>query len=449
MAKIFKSSSKRRKSAASGRGARPSAEQCELDILRFADDGRGIATVDNKVVFVEGALPGERVSAEFTRRDKRFDEARCVTVLNAAANRVAAQCPVYERCGGCQLQHLSYEGQLAYKQQRLQALLDGIPGDVRVEVRSAQPFQYRHRARLSYRLGYLGFRRRSSHNVESFDHCPVLMPELDAAIADARATLLAALNPGKSAELHFALGYSENNEIAIALRIEDQSSRRIAWCEELAATLAPQLVLQSVSSPGGEWRNRDAASLYYSKSDFGSRHSDFYAGDFTQVNPAVNRQIIDQSMAWLAPVEGDTIADYFCGLGNFSFPLAQRGARVVGFDAGAEMITRAQQALNAYGEELAVEFHIADLFSSGQLAFPQGVTKVLLDPPRAGAKALCERLAGQASLEEIVYVSCDSATLARDLTVLAEGGFTLRGAVSADMFPQTHHMESVVYLTRD
>lgn len=457
MARIFKPS-KGKSSSKKPRNHRAGAtSQRDFEVLRYADDGRGIAIDNGKVVFIDGALPGEKVHAELIKTGKRFDEARCLSVHSPSPLRVEPTCGVYQHCGGCQLQHLNYPGQLEYKQQRLQKIIAGIADDVAVGAMPSTAFGYRHRARLSYRLGHLGFRRRASHEVENFVQCPVLMPELEGAIDAVRGPLLAALKPSKSAELHFALGTTATGEVAVGLSLEDQAARTSTWCMALAKALAPAVMLQRVSSVGGEWCHPEAMPLNY---DFSFRHADtdeadssqsrgeFFAGDFTQVNPAINQRVVEQCLSWLKPQAGDLIADFFCGLGNFSFPLAQCGARVVAMDAGAAMIERARQVSARYPGEPAINFHLADLFDEGQIALPKGINKAVLDPPRAGAKALCQRLAGHKTLLEIVYISCDPATLARDLVTLTEGGWRVQGAISVDMFPQTHHLESMVYLTR-
>ncbi|WP_372861389.1 methyltransferase domain-containing protein [Spongiibacter sp.] len=436
MAKIFKPAGRR-----GAKGRRPSTagantQQVELEILRLADDGRGVAQYRDKVVFVEQALPGERVQAQWLRRHKRFDEARVVQRLNDAAARVAPVCEYFGECGGCQLQHLEYPGQLRHKQQRLAGLL----GDTALSVRVIQgePLAYRHRARLSYRAGHLGFKSTASHHIVNIEHCAVLESVLERAVVDARPVLLRALKQSHSAELQFSLG----SDGRVGLAIDDDRRRGDDWCEALAEALAPRVELHRVSSDGRHWQS-DLAPLRYGDDE----HSlAFLPADFTQANRQLNSALVAQCIAWLAPSAGEQLVDYFCGLGNFSLPLAASGASILAVDAGEEMLARARQ--RAEQLQLSVEFVKADLFDAAQIPLRQA-RKVLLDPPRAGARAVCEALAAAANVQRIVYVSCDPATLGRDVAILRGGGYILRDAVMADMFPQTHHMESLLLLERD
>jgi 23S rRNA (uracil1939-C5)-methyltransferase len=196
-------------------------------------------------------------------------------------------------------------------------------------------------------------------------------------------------------------------------------------------------------SKGKAWQ-AESSPLWFSLGDSG--HLFFQAGDFTQVNIAINQQIIRQCLEWLAPKAGEVIADYFCGLGNFSLAIAASGAKVLGYDVGRSMIARANA--RAVADYLPLVFAVADLFEADNIIIPAGCHKAIIDPPRAGAKALCEAIAASKQLSKLIYVSCDPATLNRDIAILVEAGFTVREARLADMFPQTHHMESLVYLQR-
>jgi len=251
----------------------------------------------------------------------------------------------------------------------------------------------------------------------------------------ARPLLLSTLKNLKTAELHFAC--DDDGRVGLALTLPQEVDTD--WCEALKVALQP-LELHSVSSNQTRWSGGFPALRYG-----GELGVSFVPGDFTQANRPLNTEMIEQAITWLAPHAGEQIVDYFCGLGNFSFALAHSGAHVLGLDMGDAMLERASARADALG--LSIEFARADLFDSENIVL-RGAAKVLLDPPRAGAKALCEALAASKELQSLVYVSCDPASLARDLSILSEGGFHIRQAVAVDMFPHTHHLESMVWLSR-
>lgn len=430
MAKIFKPGG----GAGRGRRSSGSGELLSLRVERLGDDGRGIARHGDKVVFVADALPGEELRAKRIRRHKRFDEASCVERLSSAAERVEPDCVHYRDCGGCQLQHLDYAAQLKHKQQRLAGLL-GAEQDL--ELISGSPLGYRHRARLSYRAGHLGFKSAASHHVVDITCCPVLEPELEAAVLALREPLLQQLKQSHRAELLFSLAADGR----VGLAIEDERRRNASWCQALAEQISQQAELHQVTSPAGVWRG-DLPALLYSD----ARHSvTFSPADFTQANRQLNDALVARSLAWLDVRPGEELIDYFCGLGNFSLPLAAAGAKVLAVDAGEEMLSRARSRAQALSLEL--EFVCANLFDAEQIPLRRA-TAALLDPPRAGARALCDAIASSDHIQRLVYVSCDPATLARDVARLAEGGFRVQRVAMADMFPHTYHMESLVLLSR-
>lgn len=432
MATIFKPS---KRNARAKRATPADKGVFELCVERLADDGRGIAHHNNKVVFVLGALPGERVQARLLKRHKRFDEAECVQLLAASGHRAAPPCSHYGQCGGCQLQHFAYPEQVVHKRSRLSAIIDE---GVDVEVITGPPEGYRHRARLSYRAGHLGFKAAATHHIVDTVACPVLEPALDAAITAVRETLLGALKQSHEAELLFSLGEGGR----VGLVVEDSRRRSSEWSESLASALLPAVQLYQVRSSDGIWVN-ECEPLRYSSSISHTLH--FTPTDFTQANRELNAQLVERSVAWLGAQAGELVIDYFCGLGNFSFPLAQSGASVLAVDAGEDMLAQARQ--RAQAQALTMEFACADLFDSAQIPLRQA-SAALLDPPRAGAKAVCEAIAGSLSMRRVVYVSCDPATLARDLAILCESGFEIKKAAMVDMFPHTHHMESLILLER-
>ncbi|MBO6753996.1 MULTISPECIES: methyltransferase domain-containing protein [Spongiibacter] len=432
MAKIFKPGKPDKRRA---KPRTPPQKIETLSIERLADDGRGIAYHGGKVVFVANALPGERINVRLLRQQKRFDEALAVEILDASPSRRPVACAHAGDCGGCQLQHLELAAQRSYKRDRLQAVIDAQRANVEVTLLAGEAVGYRHRARLSYRAGHLGFRAAASHHLVDVEACPVLESVLEPAVMAARPLLLSTLKNLKTAELHFAC--DDDGRVGLALTLPQEVDTD--WCEALKVALQP-LELHSVSSNQTRWSGGFPALRYG-----GELGVSFVPGDFTQANRPLNTEMIEQAITWLAPHAGEQIVDYFCGLGNFSFALAQSGAHVLGLDMGDAMLERASARADALG--LSIEFARTDLFDSENIVL-RGAAKVLLDPPRAGAKALCEALAASKELQSLVYVSCDPASLARDLSILSEGGFHIRQAVAVDMFPHTHHLESMVWLSR-
>ncbi len=419
-------------------------KKLELRIEGLSDDGRGVAHNAGQPIFVRGALPGENVAARLTARHRRHQEASLERVLEASEKRIPAPCEYVGQCGGCQLQHLSQADQQQHKLARLKAIVSqqGFSGEVGLLPSPA--FAYRHRARLAIAGGQLGFRGESSHKIVGISECLLLAAPLNRALAAFRQHGLPVL-ANLDAELVLSCGVPVEEDATVAMQLVfNRTPPKRDW-QSLAAGFTAPNILHSVLAPGFEWLNPEAErELKYQLTD--SYALRFSPGDFTQVNPAVNRAMITQLLAWLAPEQGEAIIDYFCGLGNFSIPLASAGARVRGYDAGVAMVERAQ----AFAEEsqLDIRYLSTDLFDSEKLPAIRGVEKAVLDPPRAGARALCEQLAGNTGIRRLVYISCDPATLERDLKILLEGGFAISEAAMPEMFPQSYHMESMVLLSR-
>lgn len=459
MAKIFtpsKSGSPRRKGARgrpgvhqgrdshqeheSHQGHKGGDDTVELEIERLADDGRGIARRDGKVVFVADALPGERVLASITARSRRFDQAMAERRLTESPQRTSPFCRHYGVCGGCQMQHVDIDSQRQHKSQRLiQALTVGREQTtLKPRIVSAASEGYRHRVRLHYRQGRLGFIAGQSNALVDIDACPLLQPALASALEAIRQPIIDALGDHDSGELRLAAG--DDGRVGISLR--SHQSRRPQWCQNVAEQLSA-VTLFSVDDQQGRWNN-DAPPLALSITDdvtlaFGPDH-------FTQANPDLNRKMVAQCLQWLQPSAGEWVADYFCGLGNFSRPLARAGCQVLAVDLDRAMLAEAERQRDR-GRE-SIDFRSADLFDSAQIPLPATVEKVLLDPPRAGARVLCQRIGQRQGVRRVVYVSCDPATLKRDVATLVDSGFRPIDAVMVDMFPHTQHQESMVLLER-
>lgn len=430
-------------------------------ITALDQEGRGIARVDGKTVFVEGALVGERVTIEVFRRKPNYDLARATAISSASPSRVVPLCPHFGVCGGCSLQHLDVAAQVAVKQRVLEDALWHI-GRVRAGELLAPihgpAWGYRQRARLSVRDvpkkgGVLvGFHERKSSFVTDMRTCPVLPPRISALLPALR-TLVAALSLRKRLpQIELAIGGDAEdgtgNEVLVLRNLEALTPADDRELRAFAERHAVRLYLQPQGPASVRAFHPPARLLAYTLPDFGVR-IEFSPTDFTQVNAAMNRVLVRRAIGLLQPGPGDEVADFFCGLGNFTLPIARRGARVVGIEGNPALVRGAEA--NAANNALAdrTRFVAADLFAATResVAALGPLDKALFDPPREGAialvKALPERLA------RLVYVSCNPATLARDAAVLVhERGFSLRAAGVADLFPHTAHVESVALFTR-
>jgi 23S rRNA (uracil1939-C5)-methyltransferase len=424
----------------------------ELDVESLDAEGRGVArNAEGKVVFVEGALPGERVQAEVVLSKKRFAVLQLKTLLQAAPTRREPRCPHFGVCGGCALQHADPALQMNEKQRGLMENLARI-GNVKPETQlppvAAEPWGYRHRARLSVRRvarkgGVLvGFRERRSTHVADMRECHVLPESVSKLIPELRLLVEGLSIRERLPQIEVAVG---DNATALVFRhlvpLTDQDKENLKDFSErhrIHAWLQPE-------GPDSAHPFHPATSeLYYGLPEFGVRFF-FRPTDFTQVNHAVNRLLVAQALRLLDPQPGERIADLFCGLGNFSLPLARRGVEVIGFEGSAQLIERARQ--NAKANALVAQFEVVDLFRESISPFGR-FEKLLIDPPREGAIHLVRSLPEDWP-RRIVYVSCDPATLARDAGVLANvKGFRLVAAGVVDMFPHTAHVESVALFER-
>lgn len=424
----------------------------QLEIESLSHDGKGVARVGGKVVFVPGALAGETVDAELTQRRSRFDEYRLLRVVEPAPDRVAPMCPLVGTCGGCDLQHLAGAAQLAHKQAAVLELLQRQAGlsPARIDAPIASPaFGYRQRARLALfvpRRGgrlRLGFRETAGSRVVPVERCPVLEPVLEA-LPGRLAPLLGALRrPGQLGHVELYASESRDGGRHALIHLRSVAPLEVPDRDALAAFAAAESAYVAV-------REGDGPSVYLHRpvaEDPGYRlpafdlRIGFEPGDFLQGNAVVNRELVSRALAWLEAPAGGRVLDAFAGLGNFSLPLAQRGFDVLAVEGTPEMVRRARD--NAAANHLGnVEFRVRDLDGDAGWLRREGLSAALLDPPRAGARTLVEALA-RLRLEQILYVSCAPATLARDAALLAASGYRLERLCLVDMFPQTRHIETM------
>ncbi len=423
-----------------------------LSIEGLDAEGRGVArNPDGKVVFVEGALPGEKVSSKKVSGKSKFDVARVTQVLESSAGRREPPCPHYGVCGGCATQHADERTQMAAKQRWLEDCLERIgkvaPGTL-LPILYGPEWGYRNRARLSVRRvpskgGVLvGFRERRSTFVSDMRECPVLPPRVSALLPELRKLVESLSVRERLPQIEVAVG---DNATALVFRhlLPLQESDR-GWLARFAETHGVHVWLQP-GGPEGAYPFAPADSaLHYELPEFSVRLQ-FRPTEFTQVNFAVNRLLVSRAVRLLDPQPGERVADLFCGLGNFSLPLAAKGAAVVGFEGSAELVARARA--NAAANGLVAQFEVMNLFQPNLNPYAP-FEKILIDPPREGAIELIKSL-GERWPKRIVYVSCDPATLARDAGVLVHTrGFQLAAAGVADMFPHTAHVESIAVFER-
>lgn len=422
-------------------------------------EGRGIAHADGKVVFIEGGLPGERVEYSVHRSRPKYEQADATRIVTASALRVAPKCSHFGVCGGCSMQHLDPLAQVAAKQRVLEDALWHV-GKVRAQTVDAAIhgacWAYRYRARLSVRMvpskgGVLiGFHERRSSYVADLRACPILPPHVSALLPPLHDLVAALSIPDRLPQIEVAV--SEAVTVLVFRHLLPFSAGDV----EKLKVFAERHGVQVWGQPSGPASARplhpvDAPGLAYTLPEFDVR-MDFLPTDFTQVNVDINRLLIRRAMQLLDPRPGERIADLFCGLGNFSLPIARSGATVVGVEGSDALVARAHENAARNGLDRLCEFYAANLFEATEdsLAALGPLDKLLIDPPREGAIAVVKALHAQQLPPRLVYVSCNPATLARDAAVLVhEKGYVLRRAGVANMFPQTSHVESIALFERN
>jgi 23S rRNA (uracil1939-C5)-methyltransferase len=401
---------------------------------------------EGKVVFVEGALPGERVQAEFLQRKAKFDVTRATAVLNDSSGRRAPRCPHFGVCGGCATQHADSRLQMAAKQRWLEenlARIGSVQPETMLPIVYGEEWGYRHRARLSVRRvpkkgGVLvGFREKRSTYIADMRECHVLPEQFGVLLVPLRSLIEQLSIRERLPQIEVAV--ADNVTVLVFRHLLPLEERDKALLREFSEATGIHVWLQPGGPESAHPFHPERSEPYYELLEFGVRVY-FRATDFTQVNFAVNRVLVSRAVRLLDPQPGERIADLFCGLGNFSLPLATRGAQVVGFEGNAALVERARD--NARANGLIVQFEGIDLSKHGIEAYGP-FAKMLLDPPREGAIDIVKSLP-DAWPRRIVYVSCDPATLARDAGVLAHTkGFRLAAAGVINMFPHTAHVESL------
>lgn len=426
-----------------------------LTIDGMSHEGRGIARENGKTLFVLGALPQETVDVRYLHQHRRYSEAIATEIIRASEDRVAPRCPHFLNCGGCSLQHLNSTAQITFKQKVLLEQLQHI-GNVKPET-ILSPLQgdiwgYRRKARLGVRFVnkknklLVGFREIDGRYLADIDSCAVLDPRVGEKITLITAALMQLSGHRDIAQIEVACG---DKEVALILRhLKPLSPEDLIQLQQFAKQEDFHLYLQ----PGGPetvklfWPETQSAYLQYQLPAY-DLTLDFAPNDFTQVNASINQKMIARALELLQPAAHEKILDLFCGLGNFSLPLAKNGANVVGIEGDARMVQQAQ--LNAANNHINnANFYTADLTQDCSHAIwaQDNFDKILLDPPRSGALEVMHYIV-KFKAKTILYISCNPATLARDSAELIKQGYRMTHAGVLDMFPHTSHVEAMALFT--
>jgi 23S rRNA (uracil1939-C5)-methyltransferase len=429
-----------------------------IEITKLSHDGRGVGRdAAGKTVFIDGVLPGERVAYTIIRSKRRYAEAQVTEILQAAAERVTPQCAHFLTCGGCSQQHISHEVQLAAKQQ---SLLEQLAHFGSVQPANILPpltgplWGYRHKARLGVRYVIkkekvlVGFREKHSNYLAEIDSCEILQPKIAALLMPLREMIATLEAYQQIAQIEVAMG---DERLALVFRnltplSAGDQDKLIAFAQhhDFDLYLQPDKITSVYKLYPADHNER----LYYQLPAYNLKFA-FHPMDFTQINLALNRKMVAQALQLLQLNKQDQVLDLFCGLGNFTLPMATLAGSVTGVEGAQAMVERGYE--NARANNLSnVNFFAADLTTDQQTAAwsKQSYTKVLLDPPRSGA---AEVLALLASLKVamILYVSCNPATLARDSGILTQQyGYKLAQIGIMDMFPHTLHVETMALFVK-
>lgn len=432
-------------------------EPVSAEIESLSHDGRGIARINGKTTFIYGALPGEQVKFKYRKRKSDFDEGEVIAIENASSMRVGPKCPFFGTCGGCSLQHIQPEEQIHQKQALFLNMLERIGHCVPEEVLpplTDESWHYRNKARLSVRYVekqgavLVGFRERNNPRyITKMDQCLILNPKVSDQLNPIK-ELIASLDAAKDiAQVEVAA-----SDDAVALIFRNLVPLNPVDTEKLKY-FAEKTNFRIYLQPKGE----DSVYLLYPEGDDYLEYTlpseqvrfRFFPTDFTQVNSGLNRKMVSLALGLLELNNHDMVIDLFCGLGNFSLPIAKQANHVVGIEGSSRMVLRAQMnaVLNGIQNATFMCANLEDAAFYAQIK-PYRFTKMLLDPPRTGAFEIVKNIENINPLR-IVYVSCNPATLARDADILVnQKGYFMRKVGVMDMFPQSTHVESIALFER-
>ena len=425
------------------------------NIEAMSHDGRGVTHIDGKAVFVDGALPGEEISFFYTGRSRKYDEGKVCEIFQVSPERVEPHCAHFEICGGCSLQHQAADRQIHSKQQTLLDNLERIgkvsPGLV-LDPLTGPVWGYRNKARLGVKFVrkkgrvLVGFREKRAPYLADIRRCEVLHPSVGERIEELAELIQGMEARERIAQIEVAVG---DDVTALVFRnLDPLSEVDSATLRSYAQSSGLHIYLQPKGPDSIELLWPESSQLHYCLPEYGI-DMQFLPLDFTQVNPAINQSMIQQALSLLESGTEHRVLDLFCGLGNFTLPIAKQVGHITGVEGEAGLVQRARDNATRNGISNA-EFHAVDLSEdpTGQDWMKQSYDRILLDPPRSGAEEMVKYI-GQLGAERIVYVSCHPGSLARDAGVLVNTlGYTLHAAGVMDMFPHTTHVESMAVFVR-
>jgi 23S rRNA (uracil1939-C5)-methyltransferase len=439
-----------------GRRRKVKIKEYGLKIIDYSDECRGVAKLDDKTIFVRGALIGEEVKARRYKNNASFEEADTLEVLTKNPDRIDAKCEFFHSCGGCSLQYLSSENQIKLKLDLVKNMF--VRGGVEVEnwikPLTSDVWGYRRKARLGVRFvtkkdkAIVGFRERSSNFLTDMDSCEVLHPSIGKNLHRLAECVEKLSIKYKVAQFEVAI--SESDTVLILRNLEELTTDDKVILRNYADELGIKWQLQSGGVHSIENLSEsqsDAPNLTYSHPDH-NIVMNFLSNDFTQVNFELNKKMVNLALEFLELNPDDEVLDLFCGLGNFTLPIAKYCKSVVGVEGDLGLVERAKQ--NAQTNQINnAEFFKADLFeeNSGASWARKKYNKALIDPSRSGAAEVIKMLP-KFGVEKLVYVSCNPATLVRDSVILKELGYKIKKATVMDMFSQTSHVESIAYFEK-
>lgn len=430
----------------------------QVKIESIDAEGKGIARVDGKAIFVKDVLPQEEAIIEIYKDKPKFGLGRLVELLKASPDRVTPKCPNVGTCGGCSLQHLSFEAQIASKQQ---VLIDNLKHIGKVTPENilppivGTPWEYRSRAKFSVQydaeknIALVGFLEKGSTAVADMQECLIIPKHISDLIPGLRALIVRLSIRAKLPKIEVSVG----EKVSVLMFSAQQTLSKVD--QKLLADFATQHSTEA--HPLQIWiqpKNSntcypltplEAPSLSYSLAEF-NLEIPYFPAEFIQVNPLINQQMVDLAVNLLDLDENDEVLDFFCGIGNFTMPIATQVKQVLGIEGNPQLVTRAQE--NAVLNQLdhKISYLTADLYAidSNWLTKIGKRNKWLIDPPRIGAMELMNSITSESAPSKIVYVSCNPSTFARDANILVnQHGYTLKNVGIINMFPHTSHVESI------
>ena len=420
------------------------SHRVSLEIQDLTHDGRGVGRLQGKAVFVAGALPGETADVQIVNQKSQYIEAKLMGIENPSTARVVPACAHFGVCGGCQLQHVSQTMQHEFKRHQLDKSLQKAEIKLTDGVWQADllgdSFHYRRRTRFAInRQGELCYRALGGKNLAIIQECPQLSQSLSALFQKLKQDLPRLPYIGVDEVELLSIG---DNALILHLNLQWRDMNLAPWQAWCAANGITGLGLQG-HGRDGKLTMITPVQLTYSLDDI---RFELTSDQFIQAHEQVNQQMVATAVDWLAAGDTDSVLELFCGMGNFSLPLAKKAHTLLGLELSDQSVAAAKENAQANGLTNCT-FAKVDIFADDWIC-PREFSHVLLDPPWDGALAAATQLAKRKSVKRIVYVSCHPATLARDLVLLQKGGFKVQKICMADQFPQSYHVESVVLLTR-